>query len=167
MFEEVIARDPAFAPAHAGLADAYFFDSSWGVDPGPALAPMRQAAERALELDPLLAEAHAAMGIVHAREFDWEAAERSFQRALALDPTLTPTYRNYSITTLRPLGKLDQADRLLQTALEHDPLALDLQHEIGLVQFCAERYVDAADTFQRIYAADRDFPSSGGCSLAR
>lgn len=111
LFEQVIARDPAFAPAYAGLVDAYAFMSMeiQGIPFETALLRMRPAAVKALELDPLLAEAHAAMGLLHSRERDWENAQRSFQRAIELNATLTRTYTNYATSTLIPLGKLDQA----------------------------------------------------------
>jgi tetratricopeptide (TPR) repeat protein len=88
LFEQVIANDPTFAPAHAGLTEAYEA-ISWQLtdlsyDEG--LAAMRPAALRALDLDPLLAEAHVAMGIYYTRERDLENAIRSFDRALELKP---------------------------------------------------------------------------------
>ena len=87
LFEQVIASDPAFAPAYAGLVDAYAFMSMeiQGIPSETALSRMRPAAVKALEIDPLLAEAHAAMGLLHSRERDWENAQRSFQRAIQLN----------------------------------------------------------------------------------
>ena len=70
-----------------------------------------------LELDPLLAEAHAAMGWLYSRELDWDNAQKSFRRAIELNATLSHIYVNYVSTTLRPLGKLEEAERLLRTAL--------------------------------------------------
>ena len=111
LFEQVIERDSNYAPAHAGLADAYAFMSMeiQAVLPEVALARMRSAAMKALELDPLLAEAHAAMGMLHARDRDWNQAQRSFDRAIELNPTLTLNYTNYSLSTLIPLGKFGDA----------------------------------------------------------
>jgi eukaryotic-like serine/threonine-protein kinase len=162
LFEEIIEADPAFAPAHAGLADAYAFLSmvmyQSGITANAALAVMRREAVEALALDPLLAEAHAAMGVVHARERSWAESQRSFERAIELDPTLTGVYTRYSLWTLRPLGKFDQAERLLATALSNDPLSLDVQREIGYLQFVSDRYDDAIATFERIRGEDPDFP---------
>ena len=95
---------------------------------------MRPAAVNALKLDPLLAEAHAAMGLLHSRERDWENAQRSFQRAIQLNPSLTRTYTNYVTSTLIPLGK---AARLLEEALRADPLSLDVRRELAMVQIMA------------------------------
>jgi serine/threonine-protein kinase len=140
LFEEIIEADPAFAPAHAGLADAYAFLSmvmyQSGITANAALAVMRREAVEALALDPLLAEAHAAMGVVHARERSWAESQRSFERAIELDPTLTGVYTRYSLWTL----------------------SLDVQREIGYLQFGWGRYDDAIATFERIRAEDPDFP---------
>ena len=116
LFEQVIEKDASYAPAHAGLADAYAFMSMeiQGVSPEAALARMRPAAMKALELDPLLAEAHATMGVLHSRDREWDQAQRSFDRAIELNPTLTSTYTSYSISTLIPLGKLGDAERLVR-----------------------------------------------------
>jgi serine/threonine protein kinase/tetratricopeptide (TPR) repeat protein len=160
LFEQVVTKDPAFAPAHAGLANAYAFLSTpnVGIPFETAYPIMRPAAVTALQLDPLLAEAHAAMGWVYSYERDWANAEKAFQQALTLNPSLTQIYTSYSISTLQPLGKHDEALRLLQVALQNDPLSLDVQREIGQVQLLAGRYEEAIETLQRAYAVEPDFP---------
>lgn len=160
LFEQVIAKDSAFAPAHAGLATAYAFMSTpnRGIPVATAYPIMRPAAVKALQLDPLLAEAHAAMGWVHSYDRDWGHAETAFQQALELNPSLTQLATSYSISTLQPLGKHDEALRLLHAAWRNDPLSLDVQREIGEVQLQARRYEEAIETLQRVYAADPDFP---------
>ena len=142
LFEQVIEKDPAFAPAYAGLAERTR-SCRWrlkGFSSETALSRMRPAAANALELDPLLAEAHAAMGLLHSRERDWESAQTSFQRAIELNPTLTRTYTNYVTSTLIPLGRVDDAARLLEEALRADPLSLDVRRELAMVQIIAGRY---------------------------
>ena len=161
LFEQVIERDPVFAPAYAGLADAYAFMSmeiQRGCPSETALSRMRPAAVKALELDPLLAEAHAAMGLLHSRERDWENAQKSFQRAIQLNATLTRTYTNYVTSTLIPLGRVDEAARLLGEALRADPLSLDVRRELAMVQIIAGKYEDAIANLQRVRAVDPDFP---------
>jgi tetratricopeptide (TPR) repeat protein len=61
-------------------------------------------------------------------------AERAFQRSIALNPSLTQVYTSYSISTLQPLQKYEEALRLLQVASERDPLSLDVRREIGEVE---------------------------------
>ena len=160
LFDEVIARDPAFAPAYAGLVDAYAFMSMeiQGITSETALLRMRPAAVKALEIDPLLAEAHAAMGLVQSRERDWAHAQKSFQRAIEFNPSLTRTYTNYATSTLIPLGKLDEALRLLEEALRADPLSLDVRRELAMVQIMAGRHEEAIANLERVRAVDPSFP---------
>jgi serine/threonine-protein kinase len=160
LFEQVVERDPAFAPAYAGLVDAYAFMSMeiQGIPSETALSRMRPAAVKAIELDPLLAEAHAAMGLLHSRERDWENAQKSFQRAIELNASLTRTYTNYVTSTLIPLGKVDEAAQLLEEALRTDPLSLDVRRELAMVQIMAGRYEEAIANLQRVRAVDPDFP---------
>ncbi len=161
LFEQAIARDSAFAPAYAGLANAY----AWmpmlryqGISFERARSIMRSAAVKALELDPLLAEAHAAMGVVYSSEFDWPNAEKSFRRAIDLNPSLTHIYTSYSISTLRPLGRIEEAEHLIQVALQNDPLSPYALREIGHLQFTVGRYAEAIDTLQRVRAIEPDLP---------
>ena len=116
-----------------------------------------RAAVKALQLDPQLGEAHAAMGLVYAFERDWVNAEKEFQQSIRLDPSRTQTFTSYSISTLLPLQKYDEALRLLNTALQHDPLSLNVQREIGIVQMFSGRYAEAIETFQRVREVDPDF----------
>lgn len=160
LFQRAIARDPGFARAHAGLATAYAFMSFpyRGVPLDTAYPIMRRAALEALQLDPLLAEAHAAMGWVYSYEHDWMNAERAFLRSIALNPGLTQAYTSYSVSTLQPLEKYDEALRLLQVASQHDPLSLDVRREIGEVQLFSGRYAEAVESFERLIDLDPDFP---------
>ena len=154
---------PEFAPAYAGIADAYAYMSLptyQGVPINKAQGLMRTAALKALELDPDLAEAHAAMGIVSARDLDWSSSQRDFQQAIALNPSLSQVYTNYSFFTLRPLRRFDEAERLLNVALKNDPLSLDVWREMGQLYFTVGRYDKAIDLLQRVRAVDPRFPTA-------
>ena len=174
LFEQAIARDPSFALAYAGLAEAYAAASEeipgpfkpTAIPPETALALMGPAAETALQLDPLLAEAHAAMGLLYSRKLDWQKAEESFRRAIDLNPSLTQIYASYSISTLIPLGKLAEAEQGLRRALQSDPLSLSLQRELAWLQFITGRYEEAIDSLERIRAVDPHF-STVDIRLAR
>jgi tetratricopeptide (TPR) repeat protein len=155
--QQVIALDPAFAPAYAGLADAYAYMSLptyQGMPVSKAQGLMRTAALKALELDPDLAEAHAAMGVVYARDLDWARSQRHFEQAIALNPSLSQVYTSYSFFTLRPLHKFEEAERLLNGALQSDPLSLDVWREIAEVDFTVGRYDEAIALLQRVRAVD-------------
>ncbi len=160
LFEKAIARDPGFAPAHAGLATAYAFLSFpyRGMPFEAAFPIMQPAALKALQLDPQLGDAHAAMGMVYAFQRDWANAEEAFQQSIRLDPSRNQSYTSYSVMALQPLQKYDEALALLNTALRHDPLSLDVQREIGEIQLFSGRYAEAVDTFQHIREVDPDFP---------
>ena len=161
LFRQVTVKDAAYAPAHARLAIAYALMSVPSGSTIPfveAQSIIRTAAGRALDLDPLLADAHEAMGWVHARDLDWSSAEKAFKRAIELNPSLTHTYTSYSTSTLRPLGKRDDALRLLRVALQNDPLSLDVQREIGHVQMENGQYEEAVSTFEHVRAIEPDFP---------
>jgi TolB-like protein/Tfp pilus assembly protein PilF len=160
VFQQVIAKDPSYAPAYAGLAHAYAYWSQnyFGISFEEGLSHMRSAAQKALELDPLLAESHAAMGHLYSRERNWDKAVAEFRRALELNPSLTHIHTSYSISTLIPMGRIDEAERLLQEARRADPLSLDLLREIAIVQIIKGRYSDAITNLERVRAVDPDFP---------
>jgi Flp pilus assembly protein TadD len=108
--QEAIAKDPSFAPAYAGLAAARAYRSGSGnFGTAEELAQMQAEAEKALELDPLLAEAHGALGMAFARQAQWERSEKSFRRALQLDPNDPVIYGNYGLYLLFPLGRIQEA----------------------------------------------------------
>jgi Tfp pilus assembly protein PilF len=168
LLDQVIAKDPSFAPAYAGLAEAYAF-MSWQIEALPdeeGLRLMRPAAVKAIELDPLLAEAQAAMGLTYARELDWENARRSFDRAIELNPSLTQVHTTYAMSTLLPLGQLGRAQELLEAALARDPLALDVRRFVGYAQIVAGRYDAAIANLRHVLEVDPDFPFAN-LALAR
>ena len=157
LFEQVIAIDREFAPAHAGLADAYAA-MSWPIDaPETAFAGMRPAAVKALQLDPQLSEAHAAMGITYAREFDWENATASFERAISLNPNLSQIRTSYAGTLVKQ-GRAAKALDILAGAIEMDPLSLAVKREVAFAQFVSGRYEEAVVILRQVVAADPDFP---------
>ena len=157
LFEQVIAIDREFAPAYAGRADAYAI-MLWEIDaPETALAGMRSAAVEALQMDPELAEAQAAMGIAYAREFDWDKATSSFERAITINPNLSEIRTSYSVSTLVPQGHTAKALDVLAGAVEMDPLSLAVKREVGHAQFVGGRYEEAIVTLRQVVAADPDF----------
>ena len=86
LYRQVIAKDASFAPAYAGLAAAYAAISfqGFGDHADDELIQMRRAAEKAIALDPLLSEAHQALGMIYARHGQWAQSEKSFRRAIEL-----------------------------------------------------------------------------------
>jgi len=161
VFQEVLAKDPGFAPAQAGLANAYALmtapvSSNFSYESAHSI--VRPAALKARDLDPLLADGQAAIGWTYAMERGWTNAEKAFLRAIELNPSLTDSYTSYSTSTLRPLGKFDEALRVLRLASQNDPLSLDVRREIGIVQFLAGRYGEAIKIFERLHTIEPDLP---------
>ena len=123
-YQQVIAKDPSFAPAYAGLASAYAAISSQGFsDHGDESMQMRTAAEKAIQLDPLLSEAHQALATVYARDREWARSEESFRRAIALDPSNSLTYSDLTLGLLLPLGRIEDGVHEMQLAEKTDPLS--------------------------------------------
>src|SRR5215471_20491883 len=143
-FQDAIAKDPAFAPAYAGLAEAYAYLASI-LDAEPDdLVKMRSAAERAIRLDPLLEEAHDALGVAYARDGRWSQSEASFRRAIELAPNSSVTRLNFAFNLLWPLGRIDEALQQLHIAEKADPLSPALQLRYGGLLLAAGRYREAA-----------------------
>jgi serine/threonine-protein kinase len=165
LFEEVIRRDPLFAPAYAALAATHGdLTMSWpnpdgfAQAPGEATARMAPLTERALEIDPMLAEAHVAKAYMHALVRRWSDAEASFRHAIKLDPTITAVYGDFVLSTLEPWGRLEESLKTLEAALEADPLSLDLRNVLSRIQLSAGQIDAALANCRRVVAEDPDFP---------
>ena len=83
---------------------------------------MRAAAEKAIQLDPLLAEAHDALAMAYARESQWDRSEESFRRAIELDPRVWSARVDWVVSLLLPLGRIEEALNQLRSAEKIDPL---------------------------------------------
>ena len=161
LFEAIVAKDPSFAPAWAGLAStvAHATRRGQGTPDLPPTDPrMEPAALKAIRIDPWLAEAHAAMGSVHARNRDWTNAERSFLQSLELNPSLTMTYTDLVYSTLRPMGKTARALQQAETARRIDPLSLNVRLTLAVAQLEAGHYEDAVASARWALQRDPTFP---------
>lgn len=122
-FEEATRRDPHFARAFAGMADAWVYLSIFGHAPPPeACAKARAAAERSVELDPALVQGRATLAHIRfVYDWEWATAEAALRRGMALDPTYAPL-RLYHASFLHSVGRSDEALAQLQVARELDPV---------------------------------------------
>src|SRR5262249_36774405 len=143
---QVIAKDPLFAPAYAGLAGAYAASSAQGFRNHPAeeLGEMRAAAEKAILVDPLLAEAHDALGMAYARDARWPQSEKSFRRAIELEPNYSQTYGDYAFWLLLPLGRTDEAVKMMRQRDKADPVSFATQYNFAMALISARKYDEAA-----------------------
>lgn len=155
-FEEAISKDATFAPAYVGLAVAYerLSGSFVGVPTEEARPKAIQAARKALELDPGLAEAHALLGRILKKQFQWNDAEAEFKQALALNPNNASSHLEYA-DWLTSHGRLDEALAWAHRARELDPLS-DAGESIAWILFQARRYDDSIREMRSALAVHPD-----------
>jgi eukaryotic-like serine/threonine-protein kinase len=137
-YEQAIALDPNYALAWSGLADLYQIMGNVGfMPPKSAYEQCKQAANRALELDATLPEAHAMIGVLRTEEFDWKGAESKFLEALEIDPKSWDVLTMYSIYFLLPLRRFDEAIAASRKAMELDPLSPLTHTNLGIIYLMA------------------------------
>ena len=144
-FEAALDKDPQYAAAYAGLADAYILLGIYSCrPPSEAYPKAREAAIRALDLDDHLAQAHCALGCTSAvYDWDWVRAEKAFKRAIQLNPSYATAHQWYAINCLSPLGRHDEALAELRLAQEVDPLSISIPASVGLALHLAGRHDEA------------------------
>src|SRR5271157_2969282 len=159
-FKQATAKDPNFALAYAGLADAYNFGNIIGdYSPKDSFPEAREAAIKAIALDPSLAEAHAALGMEKSHyEFDFPGAEREFLKALEVNPNSAYAHLFYSNCYLSPMGRTSEAIAENKKALELDPLSLPINNFMAMTYLFAGDYEKAYQQFQHTIAMDPRFP---------
>src|SRR5262249_33568437 len=142
---------PSFAPAYAGLAAAHAVRSGQtSFDLADEMARMRSAAEKAVELDPLSAEAHDALGMTYARVGQWERSEKSFRPAIEAEPGRSLSYGHFAMNLLLPLGGVTEALHQLRLAEKTDPLSLQVHNLLAYTLLSAGRYDEAIAECQKL-----------------
>jgi TolB-like protein/Tfp pilus assembly protein PilF len=159
-FNEAIARDPSYALAYAGLADAHSvigFYQFGKLPPAESFQKAKAAALKALELDETLAEAHASLALsVNDVDADEAGAEREFRRAIELNPSYATAHHWYS-DFLALTGRHEEAMRETRRALELDPLSLVINATLGERLYQARRYDEAIAQLRKTLEMDAAF----------
>jgi len=158
-FQNAIDRDPDYAAAYAGLAEAKLLLGSYGaMAPGVAHEQALTAVSRALELDDSQAEAYAIRGqlLRHAR--DWAGEEEAYRRAIALNPNYA-TARQWYATLLAAQGRAIEADEQIRRAVELDPLSHAVGVTAAVVSFVSRRNEEALERLGRVHELAPDFAS--------
>jgi adenylate cyclase len=151
LYEQAIAKDPNFAPAYAGLAEAHAeLSGNTNFDIPREVKQMHAAAEKAIELDPLSAESYDALGAAYARDGKWEQSEKSFLRALELQPQRANSHTHFASLYLLPLGRLEEAIAQLHIAERSDPLAPEVHYFLWDTLADAGRYEEAAKSCEKL-----------------
>jgi len=157
-FEQAISEDPAYALAYAGLADAYIYLSFFNVvSPRDAMPRAKSASLKALEMDGHSAEAHVSLGYIsYSYDWDWAAAGKHFDRALALNPVYTRAhsfYPLYLISSGQPQGALAAA----KGALALDPASPALSHYVALQLYFTRQFDQAIEQCHKTLEIDPTF----------
>jgi TolB-like protein/Tfp pilus assembly protein PilF len=160
-FQRAVERDPDWARPWSGLADSYMLMGNYGFLPVAEAAPKaKDAAKRALALDPDLADAHASLGLVLAsHDWDFPGAEREFRSALELNPSHAPARLWYGLLLL-DLGRVSEARRQLQLGLDADPLSDGLQGQLASCDFQEGRYERALEAEKAAAEAAPERPNA-------
>jgi len=157
-YQKAIAKDPNYAPAYAGVADAFlvlahwatqFSSTSGGISLKEASPKVKEAAIKALALDPSLAEPHSSLAFIKLfDDWDWSGAEAEFKQALALNPNLARAHHGYSYY-LVIMQRLDEAVNESERARDLDPFDFYANEWLGQALYHARRYDDALRQLRR------------------
>src|SRR5260370_963830 len=140
-FEQAIAEDARYAPAYAGLSDSYAQLLDYRSLPvAEGFARAKEYAQKALELDDTVAEAHSSLAwTTYIYDWDWGRAAQEFKRAIELDPRY-PTARQWYGFFLAAMNRMDEGLVEGHTALELDPASVSIRRSLGWLYFYARRY---------------------------
>ncbi len=143
-FEQAIAEDARYAPAYAGLSDSYAQLLDYRSLPvAEGFARAKEYAQKALELDDTVAEAHSSLAwATYIYDWDWGRAAQEFKRAIELDPRY-PTARQWYGFFLAAMNRMDEGLVEGHTALELDPASVSIRRSLGWLYFYARRYDQA------------------------
>src|SRR5213596_322187 len=141
-YEQAQKLDPNYALAYCGLADTYAYMGGVVMPSKEAVVKEKEFAQKALQLEPQLAEAHLSLACALAGAFDWRNAQVEFDRAIELNPNLAWAYEIYA-WFLGGLGRLDEAIAKDKKAIELDPLNSFFQAALAYFLYHARRYDDA------------------------
>ncbi|HEV7645825.1 MAG TPA: winged helix-turn-helix domain-containing protein [Pyrinomonadaceae bacterium] len=156
-YQQAVERDPNFAPAYIGMADAYIMQS------GHRRISMQEAAEKArsnivkaLEIDSSLAQAHNALAeLKYQYEYDWDGAEKEFKAAIELNPNIAWIHQAYG-WFLMSNGRFDEAEAEMEKAKELDPSSLTINAGTGRLYYYSRQYDRAIQQTLNISAIEPD-----------
>ncbi|MEP6508757.1 MAG: protein kinase, partial [Gemmatimonadales bacterium] len=158
LFRQAVTLDPTYAPAYSGIADATALLASWQfASPAEMYPDAVAAAERAIELDPSSADAHASIGFTKLNwDWDWDGAERELRRAIQLNPNHETAHRWLS-AFLAGIGEDDEAMPIARRAADLDPISVLPLMNVGIIHLLAGRNEEATREFKRVIHMDPGF----------
>jgi len=157
-YEQAIARDPNYALAYAGLANAYVLLPYYtGAPRMESAAKAKEAANKALSLNPKVAEAHAALGKLDSFGFDLARAIGEYQRAIELKPNYATAHQWYGNDALVSYGRFDEAIAEGRRAIELDPLSPVINADLGITLYLSRRYDESIGQLKKTLTIDPTF----------
>jgi len=157
-FQQAAEKDPNYALAYVGIADTYAVMPGYSAgSPQDCLPRARTAAQRALELDDMLAEAHASLGFILFHYFEFAASTKEFERAIELNPNYPTAHHWFARTDLLARGQFDRAIAEMKRAVELDPVSPLFHAELGGLYMMARRYDDAIAQLRDTVEMDPEF----------
>jgi TolB-like protein/tetratricopeptide (TPR) repeat protein len=160
-YEQALQIDPDYAAAWAGLSRVYAYQAGAAhIDLHPGYVLARQAAQKALALNPALPESYLAQATIQmSYDWDWAGAEASLRRALELTPGQADAVTEMGLLQ-RYLGDLEQAVALERRAVELDPLSLRGLHALGMALIYAGQLDEAEQVYQRLLTLNSEMPTA-------
>src|SRR6267143_1462827 len=157
-FEKALKKDSQYALAYTGVADSYAVLALLEfIPPIDAFPKARKAAEKALDIDSRLPEAHTSLGVVMFQyDWDWEGAEKECKRAIELNPSYAPAHQFYA-DFLKSQGRFDEALAEMGHAEALDPLSPAINTGVGHVLYLSRQYDRAIDQYQKAIKLDPEF----------
>jgi tetratricopeptide (TPR) repeat protein len=152
-YEEALKLDQNYALAYCGLADNYAYMGSVVMPEKGAIAKEKEFAQKALELDPELAEAHMSLALALVAAYDWRNGLKEFDRALELNPNLAFAYE-LQAWTVNGLGRSQEAIAKTKKAVELDPLNPFFQMSLSFYLYWARRYDDSIEQARKTLEMD-------------
>ena len=158
-FERALEVDADCALAFAGLADAHSILADFGLkNPAEGMVKAREAAQRAIALDPTLAEAHTSLGFIRGiYDWCWDESEAHYRQAIALNPGYATAYHWYAADLLTPTGRCAEAFDLMETAIQLNPLEPALKESYAYIHMIAGDYDEAAGLLRRLQQEAPDY----------
>jgi TolB-like protein/Tfp pilus assembly protein PilF len=157
-YQQAIDKDPAFALAYVGISDTYLLlgipDVMLGIlPPQESVQKARNAADKALEIDPSLAEAYASRAHVKWKERDWAGAEADFKHSIELNGNYSNAHRFYAIF-LTCSGRPDEGLREVKRAEELEPLSVSVKAHVALILYFGRRYDESLEAGRKAVELD-------------
>jgi serine/threonine-protein kinase len=157
-FQQAADKDPNYALAYVGLGDSYVLLENYAGTPASETLPKAKAfAERALQLDSSLAEAHTSLGYIYNSLWRWSEAEEEFKRAIKLNPNYPTAHHWYSLYLL-DVGRMDEAKAEIKRAHELDPLSLIIGTTVTYAYLAEGGANFAAAQSKKVVDLDPNFP---------